>query len=64
MRQIKSEYKPASIAIATLLFKPQSYRKSIPVDYVGFEIPNDFVIGWGLDYNGYGRNLEDIYAVR
>ena len=63
MKQIKSTYKPASIAVASLLFKPQSYRKSIAVDYAGFEIPNDFVIGWGLDYNGYGRNFEDIYAI-
>ena len=63
MRQIKSTYKPASIAVASLLFKPQSYRKSIVIDYVGIEIPNDFVVGWGLDYNGYGRNLEDIYVI-
>ena len=63
MKQIKSTYKPASIAVATLLFKPQSYRKSIVVDYIGIEIPTDFVVGWGLDYNGYGRNFEDIYAI-
>jgi len=63
MRQIKSTYKPASIAVASLLFKPQSYRKSIVIDYVGIEIPNDFVVGWGLDYDGYGRNLEDIYVI-
>ena len=63
MRQIKTAYKPASIAVASLLFKPQSYRKSIVIDYAGIEIPNDFVVGWGLDYNGYGRNLEDIYAI-
>ncbi|MDR1673283.1 MAG: hypoxanthine phosphoribosyltransferase [Bacteroidales bacterium] len=60
MRQIRTNYSPESIAVASLLFKPQSYRKSIPVNYVGFEVPNDFVVGWGLDYNGYGRNLEDI----
>ena len=63
MKQIKSNWKPASIAVASLLFKPQSYRKSIVIDYVGIEIPNDFVVGWGLDYNGYGRNLEDIYVI-
>jgi hypoxanthine phosphoribosyltransferase len=63
IKQIKSTYKPASIAVASLLFKPQSYRKSITIDYVGIEIPNDFVVGWGLDYNGYGRNLEDIYVI-
>ena len=63
MKQIKTAYQPASIAVASLLFKPQSYRKSIVIDYVGIEIPNDFVVGWGLDYNGYGRNLEDIYVI-
>jgi len=63
MKQIKTNYKPASVAVASLLFKPQSYRKSIAIDYVGLEIPNDFVVGWGLDYNGYGRNLEDIYVI-
>ena len=63
MKQIKSTYKPASIAVASLLFKPQSYRKSIVIDYVGLEIPNQFVVGWGLDFNGYGRNLEDIYVI-
>ena len=63
MKQIKSNHKPASIAVASLLFKPQSYRKSIVIDYVGIEIPNNFVVGWGLDYHGYGRNLEDIYVI-
>jgi len=63
MKQIKTDYKPASVAVASLLFKPQSYRKSIVIDYVGNEIPNQFVVGCGLDYNGYGRNFEDIYAI-
>jgi len=63
MRQIKSMYQPASIAVASLLFKPQSYRKSIIVDYVGIEIPNQFVVGCGLDFNGYGRNFEEIYTI-
>jgi len=63
MNQIQTKFKPADIAIASLLFKPKAYRKSIEIKYVGLEIPNDFVVGWGLDYNGYGRNLEDIYIV-
>ena len=63
MNQIRTNYNPASIAVASLLFKPQAYRKSIIIDYVGMEIPNDFVVGWGLDYNGYGRNLEEIYVI-
>jgi len=63
MRQIKANYKPASTAVATLLFKPQSYHKNITINYAGIEIPSDFVIGWGLDYKGYGRNFEDIYVI-
>jgi hypoxanthine phosphoribosyltransferase len=49
--------------IATLLFKPEAYKKKIPVDYVGFTIPNDFVVGYGLDYDGYGRNLPSVYTL-
>ncbi len=55
--------KATGIKIATLLFKPKAYTKSIPLDYVGFEIPNDFVIGFGRDYDGYGRNLPSIYSL-
>lgn len=51
------------ISIAALLLKPESYRKNIQIDYTGFEIPNDFVVGYGLDYNGFGRNLRSIYKV-
>jgi hypoxanthine phosphoribosyltransferase len=56
-------YEPAEIRVATLLHKPDAYRKDIALDYVGMEIPNDFVVGFGLDYEGYGRNLPDIYRV-
>jgi hypoxanthine phosphoribosyltransferase len=55
--------KVADIKVATLLFKPKAYRKKIPVDYVGFEIPDDFVVGYGLDYDGYGRNLPSVYSL-
>jgi hypoxanthine phosphoribosyltransferase len=55
--------KVAGIKVATLLFKPNAYRKKIPVDYIGFEIPNDFVVGYGLDYDGYGRNLPSVYTL-
>lgn len=54
---------PASIAIATLLFKPAALRKNIPLDYVGFEIENRFVLGYGLDYDGLGRNTPDILVL-
>lgn len=63
MRQL-SGYQPASIKIATLLLKPDSYKKEIPIDYIGFEIPNEFIVGYGLDYDGFGRNTEDIYTLR
>lgn len=55
--------KAAEVKIAALLFKPAAYTKNIPLDYVGFEIPNDFVVGYGLDYDGYGRNLDSIYTL-
>jgi hypoxanthine phosphoribosyltransferase len=55
--------KASVIKIATLLLKPEAYKKNIHLDYVGFRIPNDFVIGCGLDYDGYGRNLPSIYTL-
>lgn len=54
---------PAKIMIATLLYKPDSYKGSHKVDYVGKSIPNDFIVGYGLDYDGIGRNLPDIYTL-
>ena len=54
---------PASIKIATLLFKPDAFQASFKIDYLGMEIPNNFVVGYGLDYNGYGRNSKDIYTL-
>jgi len=56
-------YEPKEIKIATLVFKPEAYKKDFKIDYVGMEIPNDFIVGYGLDYDGYGRNLEDIYTL-
>lgn len=55
---------PASLRIATLLHKPEPYHGEFKLDYVGFEIPNLFVVGYGLDYDGYGRNLNDIYQIK
>jgi hypoxanthine phosphoribosyltransferase len=57
------QYKPASVKIATLLFKPAAFKKNVKLDYVGFEIPNDFIVGFGLDYDQLGRNLKDIYKI-
>jgi hypoxanthine phosphoribosyltransferase len=55
--------KVKEVRIAALLFKPEAYKKDIILDYIGFEIPNDFVVGFGLDYDGYGRNLPAVYTL-
>ncbi|MBK9402508.1 MAG: hypoxanthine phosphoribosyltransferase [Bacteroidetes bacterium] len=55
---------PASIKFATILFKPTALRHAIKPDYIGFEIPPAFVVGYGLDYDGLGRNLADIYQLK
>lgn len=54
---------PASVEIATMLIKPKVFRNKYPVKYIGFEIPDKFVIGYGLDYDGRGRNLGDIMVL-
>jgi len=51
------------IRIATLLFKPDAYTKTVPIAYAAMVVPNDFIVGYGLDYKGLGRNLEDIYVL-
>ncbi len=56
------EQNPASVSVCSLLFKPAALKAPIEeLNYIGFEIPNEFVVGYGLDYNGLGRNLKDIY---
>ncbi len=55
---------PASIEVATLLFKPEALAVPTTLRYVGIRIPNQFVVGYGLDYNGQGRNLRDIYQLK
>jgi hypoxanthine phosphoribosyltransferase len=57
------EMNPRQIIIATLLLKPDALREEVQIDYVGLRIPNDFIVGYGLDYEGYGRNLNDIYSI-
>jgi hypoxanthine phosphoribosyltransferase len=58
-----SSHKPASIEIATCLFKPKALKFDIFPKYVAFSIPNHFVVGYGLDYDNYGRNLAGIYVI-
>lgn len=55
--------KAADIKVATAFFKPDAYKRNIKLDYVGFEIPNEFVVGYGLDYDGFGRNLPSVYTL-
>ncbi len=54
---------PASLKIATLLHKPEATKYPLDLSYIGFSIPNKFVVGYGLDYDGLGRNLKEIYQV-
>jgi len=51
------------IHVATFLQKPDALQRDIKIDYIAMKIPNDFIVGYGLDYDGYGRNLKDIYTV-
>ena len=53
-----------SFKIATLFFKPDAYKKDIKLDYVGIRIPNKFIVGFGLDYDGLGRNLPEVYQLK
>ena len=54
---------PASIRICTLFFKPDKLREELDIDYVAFRIPDDFIVGYGLDYDHQGRELKDIYTI-
>jgi hypoxanthine phosphoribosyltransferase len=59
-----SKLKPASLKLATALFKPTALKTSFTPDYTGFEVNPDFLVGYGLDYDGLGRNLNDIYVLK
>lgn len=54
---------PASVRVATLLFKPDAYKHQVPIDHVALSIPNVFVVGMGLDHDGLGRNLRGIHRI-
>lgn len=58
-----ADHHPASVRIATLLFKPDAYKQDMPIEHVAIRIPNDFVVGSGLDHDGLGRNLPGIYRI-
>ncbi|QCX52397.1 hypoxanthine phosphoribosyltransferase [Elizabethkingia sp. JS20170427COW] len=59
----KNTQRPKSVKVASLLLKPEVYKKDFKIDYVGKEIPNKFVLGYGLDYDELGRNLRDLYQL-
>jgi hypoxanthine phosphoribosyltransferase len=58
-----SKMNAAEVKIASLLFKPNAFKEDYKIDYVGLEIANDFIVGYGLDYDGLGRNLPKIYKI-
>jgi len=62
IRQL-SGYQPSEIRVATFLHKPDATIREVKLDYVGMKIPNDFILGYGLDYDGYGRNFKEIYRL-
>ena len=64
LKEELNKFNPKEIKIATLLLKPDALKQEIHLDYVALEIPNDFIVGYGLDYDGYGRNLKDIYKIK
>lgn len=63
LKEILKENEVSDSRICTLLLKPDAYKKDIKIDYVAMEIPNDFIVGFGLDYDEYGRNYKDIYVL-
>lgn len=63
LKQILADKGAAESRICTMLLKPEAYKKDVVLDYVAMEIPNDFIVGFGLDYDELGRNLKDIYVL-
>lgn len=63
MIETLEKHNPASIKVCTLLVKPDALKVQIPIHYRCMDIPNDFILGYGLDYDGFGRNTKDIYTV-
>lgn len=64
--ELKEMFKKQNVKhlkIATLFFKPEAYKKDIKIDYIGIRIPNKFIVGYGLDYDGLGRNLAEVYKL-
>lgn len=67
LAELKDLFKKQNVKhfkIATLFFKPEAYKKDLKIDYVGIRIPNKFIVGYGLDYDGLGRNLPEVYQLK
>ena len=62
--EMLKEKKLSSLEVCTLMFKPQSFKKDFNIKYFGREISDEFIIGYGLDFDEYGRNLKDIYQIK
>jgi hypoxanthine phosphoribosyltransferase len=63
LKAILKSHNVKHLKIATLFFKPEAFQKDFKLDYVGIRIPDKFIVGYGLDYNGLGRNLPDVYQL-
>ena len=64
LKALFEDLKVKELKFATLFLKPEVYDKGIKIDYIGIEIPNKFIVGFGLDYNGLGRNCPEIYQLK
>jgi hypoxanthine phosphoribosyltransferase len=64
IKRILEGHNLKQLKIATLFFKPEAYTKDIMLDYIGFEIPDKFIVGYGLDYNELGRSLPEVYQLK
>lgn len=64
LNDLFKDKKVKSLKVATLFFKPEAYKKELPIDYIGIEIPHKFIVGFGLDYDEHGRNLPEVYQLK
>ncbi|MFD2601316.1 hypoxanthine phosphoribosyltransferase [Flavobacterium suzhouense] len=64
LKKIFEGHNLKQLKIATLFFKPEAYKQDIKLDYIGFEIPDKFIVGYGLDYDELGRNLPEVYQLK
>ena len=64
LKELFKKQRVKHLKIATLFFKPEAYKKDLKLDYIGIRIPNKFIVGFGLDYDGLGRNLPEVYQLK